>query len=242
MPPLADQPESRPRTAARIATARARVLLVDDDADTRELLALALTRDGYDVTEAGDAADGLRLLRQGGFTLLITDYELPDGTGGQLLETAGRERLLQGCAVLVVTGCPDHEDVGDVPVIPKPFDLDALRQQVTRILEGSPRSAGRSAGQGVELILYVARNSTASRLAERNARRILEQVPKGTARLEVRDVAARPRDAERDRILFVPTLVARCKAPVWMVGTLRNPAALLAILGLCGADGTPRKG
>jgi DNA-binding response OmpR family regulator len=214
--------------------ASARVLLVDDDADLRELLALALSRDGWDTTQAGDAETGLNLLRQSGFDLVITDYELPDKTGGQLLLQAARERLLGRCAVLVVTGHPDPADVGSAPVIHKPFDIDALRAQVRHILEQSPRPAPAApGGPGVELVLYVARGSPASRLAERNVRRILEGSAAGHARLEVRDVAEHPAEAEADRILFVPTLVARCTPPVWMVGSLKNPAALLGVLALC---------
>jgi two-component system chemotaxis response regulator CheY len=215
----------------------ARILLVDDDADLRELLALALSRDGWETAQAGDAEGGLSLLRQGGFDLLITDYELPDKTGGQLLTEAARERLLGCCAVLVVTGHPGPEDVGAAPVIRKPFDVDALREQVRHILQRSPRVAPpETAGPGVELVLYVARGSHASRLAERNVRRILESAPAAAhARLVVRDVAEHPAEAERDRILFVPTLVARCTPPIWMVGSLRNPAALLGALSLCAA-------
>ena len=230
----------RPQPAARKGTARARVLLVDDDADTRALLAVVLAQDGYEITQAGDVAAGLGHLRAGGFQLLITDYELPDGSGGQLLDQAGRERLLQGCAVLVVTGYPDPEDVGKAPVIPKPFDPAALRGQVRRILEGSAAACPAASPGGIELVLYVARQSPASKLAERNARRILADVAPGTAHLEVRDVAQHPQDAERDRILFVPTLVARCTPPVWVVGSLKNRAALLGILSLCGAPDLSR--
>jgi DNA-binding response OmpR family regulator len=213
----------------------ARVLLVDDDADLRELLAVALSRDGWDTAQAGDAEGGLSLLRRGGFDLVITDYELPDKTGGQLLAEAARERLLGGCAVLVVTGHPDPEDVGEAPVIRKPFDVDALRKQVRHILERSARPAPVPGGPGLELVLYVARGSPTSRIAERNVRRILESSAAGRARLEVRDVADHPTEAERDRILFVPTLVARCAPPIWMVGSLKNPAALLGVLAICGA-------
>ena len=221
---------------------KVRVLLVDDDADIRDLLAVVLEQDGCAITQAGDVATALRLLRAGGFKLLITDYELPDGSGGQLLGQAARERLLQDCAVLVVTGYPDPEDVGAAPVIAKPFDPDALRKQVRHILErAAPAAASPAAAVGgIELVLYVARNSPASKLAERNARRILQDVPAGTGHLVIRDVAEHPQEAERDRILFVPTLVARCTPPVWVVGSLKNRAALLGVLSLCGGPELPR--
>ena len=240
LPKPHEKASRRPATAP--ATTRARVLLVDDDADTRELLAVVLAQDGYDISQAGDVTTALGLLRAGGFQLLITDYELPDGSGGQLLAEAGRGRLLQGCAVVVVTGYPDPTDVGGAPVIAKPFDPQALRLQVRHILErAAPAASAAPSAGGIELVLYVARSSPASKLAERNARRILEEVPAGTARLEIRDVARHPEEAERDRILFVPTLVARCTPPVWVVGSLKNRAALLGILSLCGAPRDPAR-
>jgi len=223
----------------------ARILVVDDDDDLRDLLVLALGRDGWQIEQAADAHEALAHLRRGGFNLVITDYDLPGRTGGQMLAEAAGERLLRNCAVLVVTGHPDPGDVGEVPVIAKPFDLDVLRRQVRRILEtaGAAASPGpepapaKAPAEGVELVLYVARSSPASRLAERNLRRILEGLPAGAAHLTIRDVAAYPREAEGDRILFAPTLVVRCAAPIWVVGNLRNPEVLVGILGLCRPDG-----
>ena len=232
-----DRPDtSRERPASPCTAPSPRVLLVDDDADTREVVAIALSQDGWQVSQAGDAEGGLRLLREGGFRLVITDYELPDHTGGQLLMEAAGERLLQSCAVLVVTGHPDPADVGAAPVIRKPFDIDALRRQVSSILEAPAARAAPAptAGAGIELVLYVGRGSPASKLAERNVRRILEGSA-APATLLVRDVGEHPEEAERDRILFVPTLLARCAPPIWMVGTLRDPKALEGILSLCSA-------
>jgi|KBSSwiStaDraftv2_1062776.scaffolds.fasta_scaffold15992_4 DNA-binding response OmpR family regulator len=228
------------RAAPSAAASPARILLVDDDADTRELMATALSRDGWQVSQAGDADGGLRLLREGGFRLVISDYELPDQTGAQLLGAAAGEGLLQSCAVLVVTGHPDPADVGSAPVIRKPFDIDALRRQVKGILDTSkaPAAPPRPAAAGIELVLYVARGSPPSKVAERNARRILERHGDGAAALEVRDVAQHPEEAERDRILFVPTLVVRCSPPIWLVGNLKDPSALLGILSLCCAPAT----
>lgn len=233
-----ERPDTAPERAVSPAPASsARILLVDDDADLRELMALALSRDGWQVSQAGDAEGGLSFLREGGFGLVITDYELPDHTGGELLAEAARQRLLSSCAVLVVTGHPDPEDVGEAPVIHKPFDIDALRRQVRSILDRSKGPVPPAPGAAIELVLYVARGSPASRLAERNARRILARHD-GAATLEVRDVAEHPDEAERDRILFVPTLVARCTPAVWLVGNLRDPSALLGILSLCAAGRT----
>src|SRR5712691_5941251 len=162
--------ENAPGRAAEL-----RVLLVDDD-DARDLLRFVLVQDGYLVDDVQHPESALEHLRKGGYRLVVTDYDLPGKTGAQLLRQATRERLLEGCAVLVVTAHSDPEDVGTAPVIHKPLDVEAFRRQVRGILEthgSAPVSGGKGAPAGapaVTIVLYVHRDTPASRRAERNAR------------------------------------------------------------------------
>jgi len=217
-----------------------RVLLVDDDDDTRDLLRFVLAQDGYLVEDVQNAESALEHLRQGSYRLVVTDYDLPGKTGAQLLRQATLERLLEGCAVLVVTAHSDPADVGEAPVIHKPLDVEAFRRQVRGILE-THGSASVSAGKGapagaaaVTIVLYVHRDTPPSRRAERNAREILGRIGEAGVRFELRDVAEHPSEAEADRIVFVPTIVVKCHPPVWIVGDLRQPQALFDVLCLCG--------
>jgi DNA-binding response OmpR family regulator len=215
------------------------VLLVDDDDDTRELLRFVLAQDGHLIDDVQDAESALEHLRKGRYRLVVTDYDLPGKTGAQLLRQATRERLLEGCAVLVVTAHSDP-DVGAAPVIHKPLDVEAFRRQVRGILEThgcAPVSAGKSAPAGaaaVTIVLYVHRDTPASRRAERNARQILGRIGEAGVRFELRDVAEHHDEAEADRIVFVPTIVVKCTPPVWIVGDLRQPQALFDVLCMCG--------
>jgi DNA-binding response OmpR family regulator len=217
-----------------------RVLLVDDDDDTRDLLRFVLAQDGYLVDDVQNAESALEHLRKGGYRLVVTDYDLPGKTGAQLLRQATLERLLEGCAVLVVTAHSDPEDVGAAPVIHKPLDVEAFRRQVRGILEAhgaAPVSAGKgaaAAGAPVTIVLYVHRGTPPSRRAERNARQILGRIGEAKVRFELRDVAEHEREAEADRIVFVPTVVVKCNPPAWIVGDLRQPNALLDVLCMCG--------
>ena len=217
-----------------------RVLLVDDDDDTRELLRFVLAQDGYLVDDVQDAESALEHLRKGGYRLVVTDYDLPGKTGGQLLRQATVERLLEGCAMLVVTAHSDPDDVGAAPVIHKPLDVEAFRRQVRGILEthgGAPVSARKGAPVGaaaVTIVLYVHRDTPPSRRAERNARQILGRIGEASVRFELRDVAEHQDEAEADRIVFVPTVVVKCTPPVWIVGDLRQPQALFDVLCMCG--------
>jgi two-component system, NtrC family, response regulator PilR len=58
-----------------------RILLVDDDADVRELVALVLRSEGYSVDVAASAARALVNLTRFRYALVIADWRLPDGDG-----------------------------------------------------------------------------------------------------------------------------------------------------------------
>ena len=61
--------------------AKSQVLVVDDEADIRELLGLTLARMGVDSHGAGTRAEALALLAVNNYDLCLTDMRLPDGDG-----------------------------------------------------------------------------------------------------------------------------------------------------------------
>lgn len=114
------------------------ILCVEDDPFIRlsfeELLAAA----GRRVVCAGDAAGARRALREQRVHLLITDVNLPDGSGLDLAREA-----LQGDPTLPVLLCSGHDvraaarALGPtVHPMPKPFDLDELEARVARLAQG----------------------------------------------------------------------------------------------------------
>ncbi len=66
---------------------RLKILLVDDNADTLVFLSTMLARRGHDVATASDMAEALRLATEADRDLLISDIELPDGSGLELMES-----------------------------------------------------------------------------------------------------------------------------------------------------------
>jgi DNA-binding response OmpR family regulator len=81
-----------------------RILLVDDDADVRELLALALRSEGYPVDVAPSAARALLNLTRFRYALVIADWRLPDGDGMVIANFA--EQL--GAKALIMSGYLFH--------------------------------------------------------------------------------------------------------------------------------------
>src|SRR5687768_4754984 len=69
-------------------TEPARILVVEDQEDVRRMLVTALEIEGHLVDEAATAADGLKCLRQTRYTLVLSDYAMPGGTGTWMLNEA----------------------------------------------------------------------------------------------------------------------------------------------------------
>ncbi len=123
-----------------------RVLLVDDDPDLLEALRRALAGVGHDVVTATDGLEALRLLDgPDPFDAVVSDISMPRMTGIELLR-AVRDRDFD-LPVLLITGEPDVATAieavewGAYKYIPKPPDLDVLRQHVRRAV-GMRRMAG----------------------------------------------------------------------------------------------------
>ncbi|MGA2010402.1 MAG: PAS domain-containing protein [Solirubrobacteraceae bacterium] len=121
---------------------RARILLVEDEAPLRRLLAGALRGEGHVVIESGDSLEALRLCSSESFDLLVTDSVMPGGSGVELARAAtARDAHLP---VLHISGAPIERDPGDaaelsaVAFLAKPFSVDELLAQVSEMLERSP--------------------------------------------------------------------------------------------------------
>ena len=125
-------------------------LVIDDEPDIRELLALTLERMAVEAVVAGSVAEGRRLLGSRGFNLCLTDMKLPDGNGLDLVEH------IQSChpdlPVAVITAHGNMEAAiralkhGAFDFVSKPIDLKVLRNLVTTALKirGPDRPERRS--------------------------------------------------------------------------------------------------
>ena len=105
----------------------ARVLLVEDDQAMAGMLRSALEGAGFEVACADNGADGLELLRAGGFQAVITDISMPELNGDAMLAAAQAEMgripavLIGGYAQ---NGLP--AGLGAVTYISKPFQISEV--------------------------------------------------------------------------------------------------------------------
>jgi len=121
-------PEAPTDGAATVRGGSERVLVVDDEAGVRDLVAHVLREFGYDVVVAASPFDALG--HRGAFDLLLTDVVMPELTGPELAAELGASR------VIYMSGYdPRSLDRPPTPFLQKPFDRAALVQLVREVLD-----------------------------------------------------------------------------------------------------------
>ena len=115
------------------------ILIIDDEADVRELVADVLTGRGHSVTVAGGGREGLARFETGRYDLVLTDLGMPDINGWEVARAVKASRA--DVPVLLLTGWADAVSPADVPrvegIIKKPFDLKHLAAAVCDALVAS---------------------------------------------------------------------------------------------------------
>lgn len=119
--------------------ARPLILIVDDEADLRTLMRLALTRMGLDTELAQDLREARALLQQHSFDLCLTDLNLPDGSGLTLVQQIVEQQPQLPVAVITAYGSMDTAiealKAGAFDFVSKPIELPRLRELVNRALQ-----------------------------------------------------------------------------------------------------------
>lgn len=119
-----------------------RVLIIDDDDEIRDILDELLSR-SYDCTTSGSATDALALLAGESFDLILTDINMPEMTGLQMIPHL--TNLAPKSVVVMISGqlrigtAIDAMRAGAFDYITKPFDLSQVRNVVSRALDHGRR-------------------------------------------------------------------------------------------------------
>ena len=118
---------------------RRRVLVVDDEADIRELLDLTLARMGLDADCAASLAEARERLATGRYQLCLTDMRLPDGEGLSLVREINQNGVDLPVAVITAHGSMENAvaalKAGAFDYLSKPVSLDQLRALVRAALD-----------------------------------------------------------------------------------------------------------
>ena len=118
---------------------KSQVLVVDDEADIRELLGMTLARMGLDTHCAGSTSEALALLAANNYELCLTDMRLPDGDGLAVLDYVSRHQPNLPVAVITAHGSAENAvaalKAGAFDYLAKPVSLNQLRALVRSALK-----------------------------------------------------------------------------------------------------------
>jgi two-component system chemotaxis response regulator CheY len=125
-----------------------RILVVEDSAATRSFVRSALEDGGQlgecDIVEATSGFDALRLLPRGPYDLVITDINMPDINGLELVSFIRKSDRHRATALIIISTQSSENDrarglsLGADDYLPKPLDPEALLSTVQRLLANRP--------------------------------------------------------------------------------------------------------
>jgi CheY-like chemotaxis protein len=116
-----------------------RILLVDDEADSREIVARLLELDGYHVETAQDGREALELLAGRSYDLILSDMRMPQMSGEALYCNIehGWPRLAPRFVFITaerLSRAFQAQYGGGVPVLTKPFTREQIRQVIASVI------------------------------------------------------------------------------------------------------------
>ena len=123
------------------------ILIVEDEADIRELLRFNLEREGFSVLEAADGNEGLKLARQHMPDLVLLDVMLPGFDGFEVCRRLGAQSETANIPVLMLTARGEEMDrvvglsLGADDYVVKPFSVRELMLRIRAVLRRGTRSS-----------------------------------------------------------------------------------------------------
>jgi len=122
-----------------------KILIVDDDPDIRDILKLTLSEENYEIFEAKDGEEAVKMVNAKPLDLVLLDYKIPKIDGRQVCRLIKKDLLLRHLPVIMVTGKGDINDrvngidAGADDYVVKPFEPKELLARIRMILRRTER-------------------------------------------------------------------------------------------------------
>ena len=122
-----------------------RILIVDDDPDIRDVLKLTLSEENYEIIEADNGEDALKIVHNNPPDLILLDYKIPKIDGREVCRRIKKDLLLRHLPIIMVTGKGDINDkvdgidAGADDYVVKPFEPKELLARIRMILRHTER-------------------------------------------------------------------------------------------------------
>lgn len=138
---------------------RNRVLVVEDEDEIRELIALHIKRDGFQVDTVANAEDAMnRLAERNDYSLLVLDWMLPGVNGVELAKRLRGNASRADLAILMVTARAEPDDIvlgleaGADDYLTKPFEPTVLTARVRALFRRNRRSQPVEKENGFQVV------------------------------------------------------------------------------------------
>lgn len=201
----------------------ATALIIDDEPDIRELIAMTLSRMGLDTHTAANLAEARELLSAYQFDVCLTDMRLPDGNGVEFVRHIQSVQPALPVAVITAHGnqqaAVDAMKNGAYDFVSKPVDINLLRQLVTQAValgsvdeKNKPDNHKATNGNTQEQAPPSQQPATRRKINPVSSERLIGQSP---PMQELRLMIAK---------------LARTNAPVWITGESGTGKELIATL------------
>ena len=118
----------------------ARILIVEDEPHLLRVMSMWLTRNEHEVLESSDGIEALEVLDREGVDFIVSDVNMPNLGGIELIRTVREERGLDIPCLLLSARC-DHAELQEaikdynVKLYPKPFSPSRLVAQISTLLD-----------------------------------------------------------------------------------------------------------
>jgi DNA-binding response OmpR family regulator len=167
------------------------IVVMEDDAGTRMLVASVLKKDGYDVLTAENGAAGLQAGAGAPPDLIISDVQMPEMNGFQMLAAVRQNPKLAATPVILLTSLQERAHMrigmttGADDYITKPFRPGELREAAAAQLNKRVMQAtlqGMAVDAAVQAALEDQKHKLAKLYEQRLAKELSERWPRATAR------------------------------------------------------------
>lgn len=131
---------------------RATILLVEDEAEVREMVSRVLAREGFDMITAADGSEGQQRIAEQVPDLMLVDWMLPSMSGIEFVRRCRRDELTREVPVIMLTARTEENDrvrgleTGADDYVTKPFSPRELAARIRAVLR-------RTSGQDAEGML-----------------------------------------------------------------------------------------
>ena len=221
-------------------------LIIDDEADIRELIAMSLDRIGLDTHTASNLAEARNLLNTYSFDVCLTDMKLPDGNGVEFVKYVQSVQPNLPVAVITAHGnmsaAVESMKNGAFDFVSKPVDINLLRKLVTQAIDsritkkaaGTYQHSKSSERSEVAATTPTDDDTTPTSTVDQTRNTLSSLYGRQSANQKTHELTGNERIIGRSepmqRLKKMISKVARTNAPVWITGESGTGKELIARL------------